>query len=191
MSYNIKGQPPEAGLIEPDFPYGLEKEAGTASHAFLRARPGFDLASLSGGKYSPGCARPILLGYSVTHTHTPTHMHGHTHSLCLHARHRRSTYSVGGRTEAHTISAASQWGDAAKSRQSGHSTGAFRRTHGQAVILTELLPLSELLRLGLTMSWLLAMWISLSFLLLCQATLYQTIQQHHVARPGRTDILTL
>ncbi|MEQ2240790.1 hypothetical protein ILYODFUR_018729 [Ilyodon furcidens] len=55
-------------------------------------------------------------------------MHGHSHSLCLHARHRRSTYSVGGRTEAHTISAASQWGDAAKSRQSGHSTGAFRRT---------------------------------------------------------------
>ncbi|XP_034554335.1 chemokine-like protein TAFA-1 isoform X1 [Notolabrus celidotus] len=41
------------------------------------------------------------------------------------------------------------------------------------------------------MSWLLAMWISLGFLLLCQATLYQTIQQHHVARPGRTDILTL
>ncbi|MED6268229.1 hypothetical protein CHARACLAT_020200 [Characodon lateralis] len=126
-------------------------------------------------------------------------MHGHSHSLCLHARHRRSTYSVGGRTEAHTISAASQWGDAAKSRQSGHSTGAFRRTrererattNGQAVILTELLPLSELLRLGLTMSWLLAMWISLGFLLLCQATLYQTIQQHHVARPGRTDILTL
>lgn len=46
-------------------------------------------------------------------------------------------------------------------------------------------------RLGLTMSWLLAMWISLGFLLFCQATLYQTIQQHHVARPGRTDILTL
>ncbi|XP_031710907.1 chemokine-like protein TAFA-1 isoform X2 [Anarrhichthys ocellatus] len=41
------------------------------------------------------------------------------------------------------------------------------------------------------MSWLLAMWISLGLLLLCQATLYQTIQQHHVARPGRTDILTL
>ncbi|KAL6111852.1 tafa1 [Pungitius sinensis] len=41
------------------------------------------------------------------------------------------------------------------------------------------------------MSWLLAGWISLGFLLLCQATLYQTIQQHHVARPGRTDILTL
>uniref|UniRef100_A0A673AGF2 TAFA chemokine like family member 1 n=1 Tax=Sphaeramia orbicularis TaxID=375764 RepID=A0A673AGF2_9TELE len=38
-------------------------------------------------------------------------------------------------------------------------------------------------RPGLTMSWLLAMWISLGFLLLCQATLYQTIQQHHVARP--------
>uniref|UniRef100_A0A3Q3MQ63 TAFA chemokine like family member 1 n=1 Tax=Mastacembelus armatus TaxID=205130 RepID=A0A3Q3MQ63_9TELE len=37
--------------------------------------------------------------------------------------------------------------------------------------------------LGLTMSWLLAMWISFGFLLLCQATLYQTIQQHHVARP--------
>lgn len=46
-------------------------------------------------------------------------------------------------------------------------------------------------RLGPTMSWLLAVWISLGFLLLCQATLYQTIQQHHVARPGRTDILTL
>lgn len=46
-------------------------------------------------------------------------------------------------------------------------------------------------RPGLTMSWLLAVWISLGFLLLCQATLYQTIQQHHVARPGRTDILTL
>lgn len=44
---------------------------------------------------------------------------------------------------------------------------------------------------ALTMSWLLAVWISLGFLLLCQATLYQTIQQHHVARPGRTDILTL
>ncbi|XP_042263648.1 uncharacterized protein LOC121894839 isoform X2 [Thunnus maccoyii] len=47
------------------------------------------------------------------------------------------------------------------------------------------------MRLGLNMSWLLAMWISLGFLLLCQATLYQTLQQHHVARPGRTDILTL
>lgn len=46
-------------------------------------------------------------------------------------------------------------------------------------------------RLSLTMSWLLVVWISLGFLLLCQATLYQTIQQHHVARPGRTDILTL
>lgn len=41
------------------------------------------------------------------------------------------------------------------------------------------------------MSWLLAAWISLGFLLFCQATLYQTIQQHHVARPGHTDILTL
>ncbi|XP_013865302.1 protein FAM19A1 isoform X1 [Austrofundulus limnaeus] len=41
------------------------------------------------------------------------------------------------------------------------------------------------------MSWLLVVWISLGFLLLCQASLYQTIQQHHVARPGRTDILTL
>ncbi|XP_061583852.1 chemokine-like protein TAFA-1 [Cololabis saira] len=41
------------------------------------------------------------------------------------------------------------------------------------------------------MSWLLVVWISLGFLLLCQATLYQTIQHHHVARPGRTDILTL
>ncbi|TNM88591.1 hypothetical protein fugu_004845 [Takifugu bimaculatus] len=41
------------------------------------------------------------------------------------------------------------------------------------------------------MSWLLAVWISLGFLLFCQATLYQTIQQHHVARPGHTDILTL
>lgn len=59
-------------------------------------------------------------------------------------------------------------------------------------IVTELLFfLNTLLRPGLTMSWLLAMWISLGFLLLCQATLYQTIQQHHVARPGRTDILTL
>ncbi|CAL8354801.1 unnamed protein product [Gadus morhua 'NCC'] len=44
---------------------------------------------------------------------------------------------------------------------------------------------------GSAMSWLLAVWISLGFLLACQATLYQTIQQHHVARPGRTDILTL
>lgn len=50
---------------------------------------------------------------------------------------------------------------------------------------------SVLHRLCLTMSWLLPMWISLGFLLLCQATLYQTIQQHYVARPGRTDILTL
>ncbi|KAJ3603031.1 hypothetical protein NHX12_030775 [Muraenolepis orangiensis] len=41
------------------------------------------------------------------------------------------------------------------------------------------------------MTWLLAVWISLGLVLACQATLYQTIQQHHVARPGRTDILTL
>lgn len=46
-------------------------------------------------------------------------------------------------------------------------------------------------RLDFTMSWLLAVWIGLGFLLFCQATLYQTLQQHHVARPGRTDILTL
>ncbi|KAK5611681.1 hypothetical protein CRENBAI_012283 [Crenichthys baileyi] len=31
--------PPEAARIEVNFPHGLEKEAGTASHAFLRVRP--------------------------------------------------------------------------------------------------------------------------------------------------------
>ncbi|MED6292167.1 hypothetical protein CHARACLAT_030902 [Characodon lateralis] len=35
-----KVKPPEATLIKVDFPHGLEMEAGTASHAFLCARPG-------------------------------------------------------------------------------------------------------------------------------------------------------
>ncbi|MED6286168.1 hypothetical protein CHARACLAT_003057 [Characodon lateralis] len=33
-------RPPEAALIEADFTHSLEKKAGTASLAFLRARPG-------------------------------------------------------------------------------------------------------------------------------------------------------
>ncbi|CDQ60537.1 unnamed protein product [Oncorhynchus mykiss] len=41
------------------------------------------------------------------------------------------------------------------------------------------------------MSWFLGLWISLGFLLLCQATLYETIQQHHVPRPGRNAIQIL
>ncbi|KAK6321543.1 hypothetical protein J4Q44_G00085190 [Coregonus suidteri] len=41
------------------------------------------------------------------------------------------------------------------------------------------------------MSWFLGLWISLGFLLLCQASLYETIQQHHVPRPGRNAIQIL
>uniref|UniRef100_A0A9J7YAT2 TAFA chemokine like family member 1 n=1 Tax=Cyprinus carpio carpio TaxID=630221 RepID=A0A9J7YAT2_CYPCA len=41
------------------------------------------------------------------------------------------------------------------------------------------------------MSWLLCLWISVSCLLLCHATLYETIQQHHVTRPGRNAIQIL
>ncbi|KAJ7998967.1 hypothetical protein DPEC_G00210480 [Dallia pectoralis] len=41
------------------------------------------------------------------------------------------------------------------------------------------------------MSWFLGLWISLGFLLLCQGTLYETIQQHHVPRPGRNAIQIL
>ncbi|MEQ2252801.1 hypothetical protein ILYODFUR_025587 [Ilyodon furcidens] len=33
-------RPPEAALIEADFPHGLQKEAGTTSYTFLRVRPG-------------------------------------------------------------------------------------------------------------------------------------------------------
>ncbi|MEQ2315909.1 hypothetical protein AMECASPLE_027294 [Ameca splendens] len=35
-----KFKAPEAALIEADFPHSLETKAGTASHAFLCARPG-------------------------------------------------------------------------------------------------------------------------------------------------------
>ncbi|KAK6319044.1 hypothetical protein J4Q44_G00102550 [Coregonus suidteri] len=41
------------------------------------------------------------------------------------------------------------------------------------------------------MSWFLGLWISMGFLLLCQATLYETLQQHHVPRPGRNAIQIL
>uniref|UniRef100_A0A8C7HM25 TAFA chemokine like family member 1 n=1 Tax=Oncorhynchus kisutch TaxID=8019 RepID=A0A8C7HM25_ONCKI len=41
------------------------------------------------------------------------------------------------------------------------------------------------------MSLFLGLWISLGFLLLCQATLYETLQQHHVPRPGRNAIQIL
>ncbi|KAJ8361228.1 hypothetical protein SKAU_G00177530 [Synaphobranchus kaupii] len=41
------------------------------------------------------------------------------------------------------------------------------------------------------MSWLLWLWISVSALLLCQATLYDTIQQHHLPQPGRNTIQIL
>uniref|UniRef100_A0A8C1URJ9 Uncharacterized protein n=1 Tax=Cyprinus carpio TaxID=7962 RepID=A0A8C1URJ9_CYPCA len=41
------------------------------------------------------------------------------------------------------------------------------------------------------MSWLLCLWISVSCLLLCHATLYETIQQHHVTHPGRNAIQIL
>lgn len=41
------------------------------------------------------------------------------------------------------------------------------------------------------MSWFLGLWISVSCLLLCHATLYETIQQHHVTRPGRNAIQIL
>lgn len=69
------------------------------------------------------------LGYSVilTHTHTHTLAHTLTHSLCL-SDTDSALSALGEKTEAHTISTASQWGDAAKSRQSSHSTGAFRCT---------------------------------------------------------------
>uniref|UniRef100_A0A3B3Z8P7 Uncharacterized protein n=1 Tax=Periophthalmus magnuspinnatus TaxID=409849 RepID=A0A3B3Z8P7_9GOBI len=43
--------------------------------------------------------------------------------------------------------------------------------------------ISAPLQLSRAMSWLLAAWFCLGWVLLCQATLYQTIQQHHVARP--------
>ncbi|TTB85605.1 hypothetical protein Baya_14553 [Bagarius yarrelli] len=41
------------------------------------------------------------------------------------------------------------------------------------------------------MSWFLCLWIAISCLVLCQATLYETIQQHHVPRPGRNAIQIL
>ena len=41
------------------------------------------------------------------------------------------------------------------------------------------------------MSWFVSLWISLSLFVLCQATLYETIQQHHVARPGHNAIQIL
>lgn len=41
------------------------------------------------------------------------------------------------------------------------------------------------------MSWFLCLWIAVSCLVLCQATLYETIQQHHVPRPGRNAIQIL
>ncbi|XP_017566943.1 chemokine-like protein TAFA-1 isoform X2 [Pygocentrus nattereri] len=41
------------------------------------------------------------------------------------------------------------------------------------------------------MSWYLCLWIAVSCLVLCQATLYETIQQHHVPRPGRNAIQIL
>lgn len=57
------------------------------------------------------------------HCNTGTCTLTHTRSACL----TQTLLKALERTEAHTISTASQWGDAAKSRQSGHSTGAFRR----------------------------------------------------------------
>lgn len=41
------------------------------------------------------------------------------------------------------------------------------------------------------MSWFLCLWIAVSCLVLCQATLYETIQQHHVPRPGHNAIQIL
>lgn len=41
------------------------------------------------------------------------------------------------------------------------------------------------------MSWVLCLWIAVSCLVLCQATLYETIQQHHVPRPGQNAIQIL
>ncbi|KAI3357512.1 hypothetical protein L3Q82_015927 [Scortum barcoo] len=40
------------------------------------------------------------------------------------------------------------------------------------------------------MSWLLCLclWVSVTAIQLCQATFYDTIQQHHGTRPGRTTI---
>ncbi|KAA8590774.1 hypothetical protein FQN60_001717, partial [Etheostoma spectabile] len=40
------------------------------------------------------------------------------------------------------------------------------------------------------MSWLLCLylWVSVTAIQLCQATFYDTIQQHHGMRPGRTTI---
>ncbi|CAG02042.1 unnamed protein product [Tetraodon nigroviridis] len=82
---------------------------------------------------------------------------------------------AGEETEAHSFSMSGRSREQAE--QSFHESAGRRRQ------VEELCPI--------TMSWLLAVWISLGFLLFCQATLYQTIQQHHVARPGHTDILTL
>ncbi|KPP60634.1 hypothetical protein Z043_121345 [Scleropages formosus] len=42
-----------------------------------------------------------------------------------------------------------------------------------------------------TMSWFWCLWISASAVLLCQASLYDTIQQHHLASPGRSSIQIL
>lgn len=43
------------------------------------------------------------------------------------------------------------------------------------------------------MSWLLCLclWVSVTAIQLCQATFYDTIQQHHGMRPGRTTIHTI
>lgn len=50
---------------------------------------------------------------------------------------------------------------------------------------------SSLCSLSPAMSWFLCLWIAVSCLVLCQATLYETIQQHHVPRPGRNAIQIL
>ncbi|KAJ8409263.1 hypothetical protein AAFF_G00234610 [Aldrovandia affinis] len=64
---------------------------------------------------------------------------------------------------------------------SSHSTGQLKGSFFPAWI-TQTCP---------AMSWLLWLWISVSALLLCQATLYDTIQQHHLPQPGRNSIQIL
>ncbi|KAK5613276.1 hypothetical protein CRENBAI_024677, partial [Crenichthys baileyi] len=65
-----KGGPPEAALIEADFPHSLEKKAGTTSHGFLCAHLGSEtyLATLRPLK-EPNV--PLLYGFGRARQNEP------------------------------------------------------------------------------------------------------------------------